>query len=387
MKSAVPSLGRPLPVALALAAAAMGVPQLAFAQAVFELHPSVSLAHLHDSNVFSTASDRQSDFITRLTPTVETSYRTLPLVLSGRYTVDLEKFVSHPELTRPDARQQGTAALAYRPSSRFSLAADMEVSRTRTPGDFSLETGLILPRARASRTAAHAALTRQFAPRINGVVEYSFRDDSVERGLTVRNQAAAVKAGRRLSPRVSMGVDYRVERYLFGPSTGAPRSSVMSHTLSAGWRRSMTPRVSLALGAGPRLTDRSMTPDVSASVQYRGADAGLSLSYGRSQTTVIGVAAPVDTESVTGAAAWTLTRDVTVRLTPAFFQSRLEGLRANAYRVAIGLAHTFTKHLALDVTFDTTIQRGHLHPVRDGAAITRHTALVSLVAAPSGPPR
>jgi hypothetical protein len=149
----------------------------------------------------------------------------------------------------------------------------------------------------------------------------------------------------------------------------------------------MTPRVSLELGAGPRVTVGSMTPELSASVQYRGADAGLSLSYGRSQTTVIGVAAPVDTGTVAGAAAWALTRDVTVRLAPAFFQSRLEGLRASAYRMAMGLVHTFTKHLALDVTFDTTIQRGHLHPVRDGAAITRRTALVSLVAAPFGPPR
>jgi hypothetical protein len=378
--------GRPLVLVLALAAA-IGLSRPAVAQGVFELHPSLSLAQLYDSNLFSTASDRQSDFITRLTPAVATTYRTVPLVLSGRYTADLERFVNHPELTRPDARQQGTAGLAYRPTPRLSLAADLEVTRTRTPGDLSLETGLAVPRSRASRTAARAALTRQIAPRSEGVVEYAFREDDIERGLTVRNHAAAVKARHRLSPRLSMGVDYRVAQHLFGPSAGLPVSSVVSHTLSAGWRRAMTPRVSLALGAGPRLTDGSLAPELSASVQYLGAAADLSLSYGRTQTTVIGVAAPVDTEHVTGAAAWAFTRDVTVRLAPAFFHSRVAGMRANVYRLAIDLVRPFSRHLALAVTFDATIQRGHLQQVRDVASIVRRTALVSLVAARSGSSR
>jgi hypothetical protein len=374
-------------LALALApTAGSALPAAAHAQGLLDLRPSVSVTQAYDSNLFATSIDRRSDFITRVTPALGAEYRMTPLRLFGRVTFDVERFASHGELSRLDARRQASAGLEYRPTPRTTLAADVEAAGTRTPGEFSVETGITLPRARATRTAVRSSAVRRLDPRTEGRVEYAFRDDRVEGGLAVGVHSATVSADRRVSPRTSVRLDYRFEQFRFG-SAGAEMSSATSNLLGAGWTRALTADSSLSLGAGPRLTDGTLAAELTAALRWRIAPADVALAFGRTQTTVIGVPGPVDTGHVSGSVSWPAGPALRVRVAPAFFTSRLDGLHADVYRVAVEVVRRLTHTLSLDVSLDSSVQRGHLGVIRADRSIARHAVLIRLAASSSVRPR
>src|SRR5207245_11593673 len=66
---------------------------------------TLSLAGVRDDNLFFTAESRQSDLITRLTPRFEAGSRWERLSLSGRWSLDAERFAEHPDLDTNRARE------------------------------------------------------------------------------------------------------------------------------------------------------------------------------------------------------------------------------------------------------------------------------------------
>src|SRR5712664_250487 len=96
--------GRHIVVALVLMHNVI-LPGVAHAQGGFQVSPLFGTAQEYDSNLFWAPFNRQADFITRVSPGVESEYRSPVLNLVGRYTLDVERFADHPELTTADARQ------------------------------------------------------------------------------------------------------------------------------------------------------------------------------------------------------------------------------------------------------------------------------------------
>src|SRR6185369_4903773 len=92
-------------VALALVLHEMLAQRAALAQGAFQMRPLLTTAQLYDSNLFFTKTDRQSDLITRISPGLLSEYWSPRLALRSRYTLDLERFTDHPELSGMDARQ------------------------------------------------------------------------------------------------------------------------------------------------------------------------------------------------------------------------------------------------------------------------------------------
>jgi hypothetical protein len=70
-------------VALALA---LGADDVARAQGTFRVSPLLGIAQVYDSNLFFTSvpAERQADFITRVSPGIDSEYRTPLLTLHGR---------------------------------------------------------------------------------------------------------------------------------------------------------------------------------------------------------------------------------------------------------------------------------------------------------------
>ena len=126
-------------------------PRPSRAQNVFQMRPLMTTAQVYDSNLFFTKSDRQPDFITRVSPGLLSEYRSPRLNLEGRYTLDLERFADHPELSAADARQRAAINFAYRLHSPVVFAGDAEYSTTHTPSELNADSGLFLSRARAER--------------------------------------------------------------------------------------------------------------------------------------------------------------------------------------------------------------------------------------------
>ena len=357
------------------------VPGIAHAQSVIRFTPSMSATQVYDTNLFSSAVDPQSDFITRVSPAIDSEYRKPLLSISGKYTFDIERFADHVELGSPSARQHGGLAFSYRPTTRTTFVADADWLTTETPGELNAATGLTFTRARARRAMGHSSIARKVTARTSATIDYTLTDDRVAGGLEVLSHLTTARVEHRRSPRDTVSVDYGFQASMF--SAQAP--DVLSHRVSIGWTRAITRRVSLSVAGGPRFTDGSPAPEIAATASYNGLPVDLSVIYARTQATVIGVAGAVDTQSLSGAAMWTLGRSLRARLVPSMFHSDLGGLQARVYRVTVGVARPVAPHLSFDVAFDASVQHGTLSAAAPSATIARRDLLISLVAAPTRP--
>ena len=379
--------GWPMPF---LVAACVMLPADVRAQGSIDVRPSAAITELYDSNLFGTASSPQADFITRFTPSVDSDYRSPRLRIAGRYTFDAERYDTRADLSSMDARQHGAFDVRYALTPGAALSANAEISKTRMPGELLDQMEMILPRARASRVTGGTMFTRELDPRTGGTAEYAFSEDRIHGGVTVRAHKARLAAERRPSARTSARIEYRAEQDSFRPFDSLKArpealmttSAVSSHALTCGWTREVTERVSLSVNAGPRLTDGRLAPELSMSLHSRLDRGEVSMDYRRTQTTVIGVARPVDIQNVTSRVVWGARRGLSVRATPGFLRSSARGLRTDVYRIGFGLEYPIGKTLSFDMAFDTNVQSGRLHQVFADGRISRHTASIRLVATP-----
>jgi polysaccharide export outer membrane protein len=352
-------------------------PRAACAQGIFQMRPLLTTAQLYDSNLFFTSMDRQSDFITRVSPGVLSEYRSPLLTVRGRYTVDLERFTDHPELGGMDARQRAAIDFSYRANSPVALAGDAEYSTTHTPSELNAATGLILSRARAERVGAHSSITRHFSPATAGTIDYLLTQDRIEGGIAMLTHAATIGASRRLSSRGTVSTDYRVNQYFFGTS------SPTSHELRLGWTRRITERSTVSIDGGPRLTDGALAPELSASIGYQFRPGDLSLAYARTQTTSIGLVGVAETQSVSATATWSPQRSLRMQISPAFFRSAQSGLQADVYRLSVEVARQIAPGLSLAAVVNAYVQEGTFSAQFANQTIPHQDFMIKLVAEPA----
>jgi hypothetical protein len=280
-----------------------------------------------------------------------------------------------------EARQRAGVDFRYRLTHRLALAADAELSTTHTPSELNTETALTLTRAVAQRVAAHSSMTRQLNKATAAAIDYRFASYRIAGGFETRTHDAAIGADRHVSSRDTVSLDYRLREFDFGTS------SATSHALGFGWTRAITRRTSVSVDAGPRLTNGSPAPDLSASLRYQLTPGDLAVAYARTQTTVIGLAGVADTQSLTVTSAWSPRPSLQVRVSPAFYRSTQAALRANVYHVGVGIARPLADGLSLDVAFDADLQDGSLYTPLAKARIPRRDVVIRLVAAPAARPR
>jgi hypothetical protein len=353
----------------------------AHAQEMFQVHPLFSTAQEYDSNLFYTSFNRQADFITRVSPGIESTYRSPVLMMLGRYTFDVERFARHPELTAMDARQRAGTSIAYRPTQRLAVAADAELLKTRTPGELNALTNITLGRARAERVSAHSSLTRQLDLVTSGTIDYLFTADHIAGGPAISNHAATLGVDRHRSARETISVAYRFHQFMFDTSTAT------SHAISLGWTRAITRRASVSISGGPRVTDGSPAADLSASVRHQFKSGAVSLGYARTQTTIIGLAGVTDTQSLSATAEWNARPSLQMRLSPAVFRSAQPTVHADVYQLTGSVARRIAPTLSLEVALNAYLQRGDLYTRLAGETIPRQNMVVRLVAAPAARPR
>jgi hypothetical protein len=363
-------------VAVASALAGPIAPAAAEAQTAFKFQPSVTVTQLHDSNLFFAAAAPKADFITRVTPEIDSEYRSPLWTVSGGYSFDADRFAEHAELSRADARQQARAGFQYRRSERTTLAAAGAFSRTQTPGELIPQTGLGFARASAQRLDARSSVTQRLTPLTTGIIDYTFTEDRIEGGPAIRTHGATITSNRRISLRDTLNAGYRLRHFVFGAATST------SHGLNLAWSRSVSGRATVAIGGGPNVTDASTGLDLTASLHNRFKAGDVSLAYARSQTTVFGLPDIVQTQSISATAAWSLGRSLRIQFAPGVYQSRLESLRAEVFRVMAGAACPISRNLSVQISVDATHQRGVLFPGFGNETIPRYLASIRLVAAP-----
>jgi len=358
------------------------IPAGAAAQGVFEATPSISASQQYDSNLFSTGTNQEADFFTRVSPAIESSYATPLWRMAGQYVLDIERFANHPALTSMDARQQGSVDLRYHSTPRIIWSGNVEFWKTQTPGELNEATGLTLTRATARRVLGHASVLRHASPLTSQILDYTQTRDQLAGRTAATTHDAVARVEHHYSARDTVRVDYRFREFLFGPTGGEVVSTARSQVLLLGATYMMSPRTTLSLDGGPRLSDGSVRADVLASLNYRGASNTLSLAYTRTQTTVIGLAGVAETQSVTSTLSWPVWSSIRVRITPGVFQSVIGGSRVNAGMLSLALTRPVARDLAVDVDFDANAQRGALD-FRPSTSIARHVVAIRLIAGSS----
>ena len=129
------------------------------------------------------------------------------------------------------------------------------------------------------------------------------------------------------------------------------------------------------------LTGGTQAPEVLATMRYRPGPADLSISYARTQTTLVGFAGILDTQSVTASAAYSPRPRLQIRIVPGVFRTTSDSRRADAGRLAFEAERPMTGRLSLRATYEATVQRGNLTAAPAADSISRHLVQLSVVAA------
>jgi hypothetical protein len=336
----------------------------------------MATAQIYDSNLFFTSMNRQSDFITRVSPGVLSEYRSPLLALRGRYTLDIDRFASQGELSGTDA-QHGAIDFSYHPTRRVALAANAEYLTTHTPSELNTETGLSLSRARAERVTAHSSFTRSLDRSSVGTVDYVFTQERVAGGIEILTHAATIGANHRLSLRDTVRADYQLHQYFFGAA------ALTSHGLRFGWTHGITGRSTFSIDGGPRVTDRSPAPELSASIRYQFSPGDVSLAYARTQTTAIGLVGIAETQKVSATATWRPRKSLRMQVEPACFHSVHGGLQADVCRLSLGVAYQIVPGLSLDSVMTADVQHARLSAELANETIPHQNLMISLVVKPA----
>ena len=366
-----------------IVAAGSVLPAAASAQAVIDIRPSVTISELYDSNLFATPDAPHADFITRFTPAIETAYRTDALDLGAVYTLDAERYATADALSRLDARQHAGIDARYEMTPRVSWSANAAMTRTSTPGELLAQTGVLLPRARATHVSAQAALTRRLDPQTDGTLEYTLTDDRIDDGVRVRTQGGALNATRRLSPRTTARFGYRVESYGFGPARLVGNTSMTAHAIGVGWTYALRRRTSLSVAAGPRLTGTQLAPEISTTLRSTTGGVTCSLGYQRTQSAVLGVARPVAIDSVTTEVQWGAPGGASLRIAPAWFRNRADANEVQVYRMDVAFVYPLVETLAVEASAGGSSQSGRFQQSLTDGAIDRYTSSIRLIYRPA----
>ena len=335
------------------------VPTVVLAQAGFYVTPSFSFGEVYDDNIFSTASKPESDFITRFTPTIQAGYQSKPLTVLGRYTFDSEIYPDHPDLTNAQVRQRASAELTYLPIRPLTLAVNGSYAETQTPSELNVLTELQVGRSRASSLSLAPSVAYQFDPLTTGTGGYTFSRSELSGGVSTDTHAMNLGLDRRITPQDTGNLGYTFRHFVFGGSgTSAGEDTITSHVLTLGWTRELTPLLSVTLRGGPRFSEGSVAPEVSASIRYKLKSGGLLFTYARSQTTSIGEARTLDTESFTASVSYQFLRLLQLSAAPSFSRNSSEGSDVNVYRLSLGATYQITEWLSLVGSYQFSLQQG-----------------------------
>lgn len=352
----------------------LGAPPVT-AQSRASLVPSIDLTTLHDDNVFVTSRAAASDRVVRFTPALSAERTFLRGQYSGSYSIDAERYARHHELTNPAARVQAFSRFHYEAGQRLRLAATHGYMDTTAPTELNLGTAVAAGRMRTIRMSGGSSAAYRLSKRTTATGSVEVTSDRLEDGRTMRTYVARAAVDRAVSRRERIDVDYENSRF------DSQSHSTDAHALRLGWTRSLGARTQLQLRGGPRTTAGSASADLFALISHASERTSIALSYEHAQTTVIGLAVPVDAQSIQVRARWSPLQSFSCTAGPGMFRSRFEGRDIDVLRLNLDARYTVTKAITLVAAYGTERQRGAVGAADAGAGadmLRRRTLSIGL---------
>jgi opacity protein-like surface antigen len=352
----------------------------AWAQAGWYLIPSFQVTEEFDDNVSGSTSGRRSDFISRFSPGLQAGYRSDPLTLLASTSFDAEVFANNPQQNdamsgkhagmnlnylgiRPltlglavaytETRSLSTLTAILRPAVPANTTPAVPANTTPAVPANTLEFG----RQRATLLSASPSIAYQFTPLTSGTSGYSYTQTSLEGGTTNTGHQGRLGLSHQFTPLDSGAFNYGLN--MFEDSTSS--TTTISHALTLGWTRQLTPQTTASVQGGPRFSGGTISPEFSALLahEFKMFDqrAQGSLGYSRSEGFVIGQAGSVNTESVTGSIGFEPLRLLQMSLGASFTRFS-GGTRSDttAYGVNAGASYQILRWLAARASYSFGFQ-------------------------------
>jgi hypothetical protein len=361
--SAVARNPRTLPRCAALAAMAV-LAALAAAPAAAQeggyVRVSGSSAEIFNGNLLSTPDSReaQTDLFSRFGSAFESGYLTVPLRLVGRYELDAERYLDHPELNRNVARQEGTLTFDVAPIPRLALNTSGTFLQSYTPTEFNVESQLAVGRTRAERLLVLSSATYSLTQTTKASAGIEYLRDTLAGGFESTTRTARASFEGRTGLRNGYRIDGEIREVAFITDTIPQRS----YLAKAGWIYGLDQRTAVELTGGPRFTqgENRITPEITAMLRERFRRADLSAGYWRTNITAIGERGTIDVDRVAINASLRPLEHVTMGAIPSYTRSTRSGAVVPIYSIEGEMAIEATHRLALIASGRLARQEGVL---------------------------
>lgn len=369
----------------ALGILVMLCPSEMLAQYRIAAQPSIEIVQVHDDNLFLSAETPARDVILRVRPALELRFESPRLSAGGTYGFDSERFADHSGLTNSRARQRGSVMLRYRFDPRLTLSLDGGYTDTDTPGELNLLTGLAASRVRVQQLNFSPSVRYQISPRMSAHSSLSSTTQKVAGGAGMSSKFQAFGIEEKITPRDSFVADFEHSRYLF--DLAGARSRTTTYVLRGGWTHALNPTTRVMLQAGPRVTEHSTAPELSASLTHDWQFSSVALSAAQTQTTAIGSVGIVEARSLQATFTYAPTRSLTAYATPSVIRTAFRDQQATVVRIGLGAHYAFTPLAGFDVTYSHDSQHGVFDALHSSGAISRSVLSAGFTARWSAPDR
>jgi len=292
----------------------------------FFVVPSFSIAGVYDDNLFGTATQPESVWVSRFSPRLQLLMRPEPeLSITADYSFASEVFPEVPEENLVLANQHAELTIVSTPNTATTLTLGGEYGRTHTPRDLILATGLEFGREVAENIVANARLER------------------------------------RLGPADLLGLDYRFSRLDF--ETELPTDS---HAWGAGLTHRIGRLGSLTLRGGVQRLEGEFRPLYGAAVAREFRSGSLGGSYSR-DSYAIPTEGRVDTDAFALNLEQRLGRSARLTISPGVSLNRGFDLDVTVYRINVQLACPVGRWLTIRGSYDGNFQRSMRNGLGDAS--------------------
>ena len=282
--------------------------------------PSLDVAERFDDNIFLTANDRTSDFITEVTPRLALQYQSNLLNIEGSYSIVAQYFAETTDLNNFGDNQQAILTLGYRPTSQLTLSLNgyyVKSSETTILLDRATVpvTVDILPTSESERTLTeqytlNASGSYRFTPRTTGTATYSFAATDQEDTATSYSNSVGLGVSYQLTSRDVVLLNTTAT---FFTSSDDDTPDQESYSVTPGWTRTWTPSLTTTLNAGPQITDGDIRPTISAAASYQATrELSVNVSYSYGTGLVVGETGAQQTSSLAGSLVYQPLQDLRI---------------------------------------------------------------------------
>jgi predicted porin len=331
-------------------------------RAPLTLTPSVTIAEEYNDNIFLNNANRQSDFITTISPgiTVDAAGPTYHLLASYFFTAEV--FAKETQLSHAFDRHNFSLDALYRvdPRTTLTLADTFTLdTNTNVVGTSDVATGR--DRAWSNALALGASWAADPRTTLRGGLTWTVQRYDSAALIDSDVYRLTVGADRVLTPRLTGAVSYELAFFNIDR-----QEDVVAHTPRVGATYRFTPTLTGSLSAGPIVevpedSDLRVSPAVTAFLRQRMPWGSMGVFYDRALGTAGGLGGTTINQSVGGIVeVRTLLRGLTVDFGPRYSKvdsSRGSEIDVDSFTLPLSATYQFTPWAALVATYQFFRQR------------------------------